>query len=244
MLNERGSLLGARVVTLEAQPRVIELRGTSVLRVQHAYGTNGIIIELEIPLAPVQPWEELAVAFDDFMQLARFCQNVGETDCIAKKLVTAVAWPLSAYFKTLASDPAPGRALGLFLIGVSSVDAFLELLDGFGGTVVYRKSDAQASAENLVPIYEYTWNHTTLQVLKLDRDVTYLQSAFPDLTLVEQMIWRYGDEVMMPSSSSETAASSRFAVCRSSATPMRSGCARSFASTKRTAARSSTRTRT
>ena len=31
----------------------------------------------------------------------------------------------------------------------------------------------------MVPLYEYTWNHTTLQVLKSDRSVTYLQCLYP-----------------------------------------------------------------
>ena len=32
---------------------------------------------------------------------------------------------------------------------------------------------------DLPPIYEFTWNHTTLQALKVDRSITYHQSLFP-----------------------------------------------------------------
>jgi FAD/FMN-containing dehydrogenase len=48
------------------------------------------------------------------------------------------------------------------------------------------------------PIYEYTWNHTTLHALRVDPSITYLQSLFPPddaLGLVEHMYDHFGDEV-------------------------------------------------
>jgi FAD/FMN-containing dehydrogenase len=62
-LRDRGNILGLRVVTLEEEPRVLELRGDEVFQVSHAWGLNGIITEVEIPLAPAYPWAELVVAF-------------------------------------------------------------------------------------------------------------------------------------------------------------------------------------
>jgi FAD/FMN-containing dehydrogenase len=196
VLNERGAIAGARVVTLEAEPRVVELRGYETNRVQHAYGTNGIITELAIPLAPAQPWTDIAVAFDDFMQLARFAEAVAHTDGIVKKLVTAVAWPIPRSFGTLKAALPAGCALGLFMIASATLLPFDELVAAFGGEVVYRMSDAEVAASGAVPIFEYAWNHTTLQVLKRDKDVTYLQSAFPSLDLVDEMNRRFGDEVV------------------------------------------------
>jgi len=194
-LAERGSILGARVVTLEAEPRVIELRGYAAHCVQHAYGTNGIITELEMPLAPAQPWTEIAVAFGDFMELARFCLAVGRADGIFKKLITAVEWPIPRYFGTLKASLAEGSALGLFMIGTASLVAFDEMVAAFGGDLVYKASEADVAASGAVPIYEYTWNHTTLQLLKREKSVTYLQAAFPDLAAVEAMQREFGAEV-------------------------------------------------
>jgi FAD/FMN-containing dehydrogenase len=194
-LAERGSIGSARVVTLEAQPRVIELRGFEAHCVQHAYGTNGIITELEIPLAPALAWTEIAVEFGDFMQLARFCLQVGRADGIFKKLVTAVEWPIPRYFGTLRAPLSDGSALGLFMIGTASLVPFAELVEAFGGALVYQQSEAEVAASGAVPIYEYTWNHTTLQLLKREKSVTYLQSAFPDLAAVEAMQQTFGGEV-------------------------------------------------
>ncbi len=195
VLSERGALAGVRVVTLEAEPRVVELRGFEAHRVQHAYGTNGIITELAIPLSPAQPWVDIAVAFDDFMQLARFSQTVARTDGIAKKLVTAVDWPIPRYFNTMKAALPEGKPLGLYMIASATLLPFLELVDVFGGQVVYRQTDAEVAAAGAVPIFEYTWNHTTLQLLKRDKDVTYLQSAFPSLERVAEMNARFGEEL-------------------------------------------------
>ena len=46
---DRGNLQAVRVVTVEAEPRVITLQGDEVQKINHAYGTNGIITELQIP---------------------------------------------------------------------------------------------------------------------------------------------------------------------------------------------------
>ncbi len=40
---------------MEASPRVLELTGDDLHKVSHAYGTNGIIVECEVPLAPAYP---------------------------------------------------------------------------------------------------------------------------------------------------------------------------------------------
>ena len=193
-LRDRGNLVSARVVTLEAEPRVLVLRGDEVGRVHHAYGTNGVITELEVAMAPAQTWVDVAATFADFMALARFCHALASADGIAKRLVTAVVAPIPQFFRPLQPLVAPELHLGLFMVAASGLDAFAALLAEHGGTQVYAAREAD------VPIYEYTWNHTTLQALKVDRSVTYLQTLFPGeayLDKVADMIARFGDEVPM-----------------------------------------------
>ncbi len=197
VLSEGGAVRSARVVTVEAEPRILELRGTDALRVQHAYGTNGIITELEVLLTPAHPWVDVAVTFTEFMQLARCCEAIGHASEIVKNLITAVDWPIPRYFGTMKATLPEGCALGMFMIAAPSMDAFLAMIAAFGGDVVYQQTAAEIAASGAVPIFEYTWNHTTLQLLKRDRDVTYLQSAFPSLDAVEAMIALFGDELIM-----------------------------------------------
>ncbi|MGE3865987.1 MAG: FAD-binding oxidoreductase, partial [Hyphomonadaceae bacterium] len=66
MLHERGNIIAARLVTLEAEPRVLELRGDDVGKFNHSYGVTGVMTELEMGLAPVEDWIDGVVVFDDF----------------------------------------------------------------------------------------------------------------------------------------------------------------------------------
>ena len=43
ILRDPGNLLRARVMTVEREPRIIELHGDEIQQVHHAYGTNGIL---------------------------------------------------------------------------------------------------------------------------------------------------------------------------------------------------------
>ncbi len=197
-LRDRGSLHAVRVVTMEDEPRVIELRGDDVQQVNHAYGTNGIITELEIPLAPAYPWAEVIVTFDAFMTAAHFGQALCDSDAIIKKLVSIHAWPIPSYFAALKSALPSGKAAALLIVSESCLEPFQDLVKDFGGTVTYTKA-AQDAAKGAA-IGEFTWNHTTLHARNVDPNFTYLQTLFPydpELKLLAHMEEHFGDEVIL-----------------------------------------------
>jgi FAD/FMN-containing dehydrogenase len=197
-LRDRGNLRAVRVVTMEDEPQVLELRGDAVYQVAHAYGTNGIITELEIPLAPAYAWAELIVAFDDFMMAARFGQALGDADGLIKKLITIVADPIPTCFAAFQGVIPPGAHCALLMVSEESIGPLQDLIDQFHGTIVYEKSAEEASRG--VAIWEYTWNHTTLHARTVDPSLTYLQTLFPgdhQLKLVEHLYHHFGDEVIM-----------------------------------------------
>jgi len=197
-LRDRGNLHAVRVVTMEDEPRVIELRGDEVQKVNHAYGTNGIITELEIPLAPAYPWAEIIVAFDDFMNSANFGQALGDADGIIKKLICVCAWPIPAYFAAFRDMIPEGKHCALLMVAESCLEPLQDLVREYGGTICYQKNAQEASKG--AAIAEYTWNHTTLHARSADPSLTYLQTLFPadkGLKLIEELYNYYGDEVMM-----------------------------------------------
>jgi FAD/FMN-containing dehydrogenase len=197
-LRDRGNLLSVRVVTMETEPRILELRGDDVYKVAHAYGTNGIITELEIPLAPAYPWTDLIVTFDDFMTAARFGQSLSDADGMIKKLVCICPDPIPNYFAALRSYIPDGKHCALITISETCLDPFQEYVKQFSGTITYQK-DAQDAVKGVM-LLEYTWNHTTLHARSVDPNITYLQTLFPadkKLELIESMYHHYGNEVMM-----------------------------------------------
>ena len=175
-LRDRGNLNAVRVVTMEDEPRVIELRGDEVQKVNHAYGTNGIITELEVPLGPAYSWVDVIVVFDDFMTAARFGQVLGESDGLIKKLISINAWPIPGYFAPLKSYLPEGKTAALLMIAEPSLELFGELVKEFGGTITY--TTAEPNLNKAAPLAEFTWNHTTLHARSVDPSLTYLQTLF------------------------------------------------------------------
>lgn len=197
-LRDRGNLHAVRVITMEDQPRVIELRGDDVHKVNHGYGTNGIITELEIPLGSAYGWAELIVTFDNFITAAKFGQAVGNSDGLIKKLISINAWPIPSYFAALKSYLPEGKHCALLMIAESCLEPLQDLIKEYGGITTYQKTAKEASKGTALA--EFTWNHTTLHARSVDPNLTYLQSLFPpdkNLNLVEEMYEHFGDEVIM-----------------------------------------------
>jgi FAD/FMN-containing dehydrogenase len=199
VLRDRGTVRALRVVTVEESPRVIVLEGDDVQKVVHAYGTNGIVTELDISLARAWPWAECIASFKEFMGAVRFAQALGEADAIVKKEVAPIDWGAAKYFKPLAGHLREGEAIVVLMIAEPSLEPFKDLLAEHGGACVFERLAGEGS-EEIPPLYEFTWNHTTLQALKVDKSVTYLQTLFPPpdhVALVEKMWKHFGDEVVM-----------------------------------------------
>ncbi len=197
-LRDAGSVLALKVVTCEPAPRLIELRGADIGKALHAYGTTSIVVEVELALAPAYPWVEMVAAFDDFAAAAHFAQALGESDGIFLKLDSLMAWPLPRYFRGLEEGTLPeGRHVVMIMVAAGNAATVRDLVRGRGGTVTLERRYVEDRA--ITPLYEYTWNHTTLQALKVDKTVTYLQTIFPLGANVEALIAShemFGDEVM------------------------------------------------
>jgi FAD/FMN-containing dehydrogenase len=194
-LREHGNILAARVVTCEERPRVLELRGDAAQKINRAYGTTGIITEVEMPLAPAWRWVDVIVAFDDFFGAFQVGHEAAMADGIVKKLMTPITWPIPSYFRDIREHCPDGKSILIAMIAEPSLEAFKYLLGNRGTITMERPFDESAGKE---PIYEYAWNHTTLQLLKVDRTITYLQCLYPHdrlLECVRKMHELFGEEV-------------------------------------------------
>ena len=194
-----GNVLGLRAMTIEAEPQVIELRGAEAMLMHHLWGTNGLVLELEIGLAPAHPWQETLTTFADFGPALAFADALAHAPGIVKREVAFLAQPVPDHLTQLADHLPAGCQAVLSLVAESCEQPFNELVAAHGGTVGYRKTAAEVQKSNRT-LMEFTWNHTTLHALKVDKSLTYLQSSFVPGQHVQQiteMAALFGDEVWM-----------------------------------------------
>lgn len=199
-LRDFGNVLRLRVVTMEAEPKALDLTGEDLHKVTHAYGTNGIITEVEMPLTAAYDWVDVIVGFDSFMDAARYGNALGREDGLLTKLITPIAAPIPwLYFKRHQKYLTETRSICAVMVAPHSLDAFLAFTRRAGREVVYNAATASdEEKKGLPPAFELAWNHTTLRALRVDPSITYLQSLYPfpnHLALVEKMDAMFPGEV-------------------------------------------------
>lgn len=195
-LSEPGNVLGLRVLTMEEHPRVLELHGSDIAKASHAYGTNGVITEVEIALAPAHDWIDMLLAFPDLAAAAGFGDAFARSDAVKKLCCVLASGIVQAWFTPHAGRLADAEAAALVMVAPAACDAVAVLAGRHGGRVALQEPTADAAT----PLYEFTWNHTTLWALKRDRTITYLQTLFPAPDHVGKalaMAEKFGDEVPM-----------------------------------------------
>ncbi len=187
-LRDLGNIIRLRVVTMEAEPQVLEFRGEELARVSHAYGTNGIITEIEMPLAPAYDWVEIFVATEDFMEAARFAEELANEDGILIKLASVYEAPVAKdYFQRVAPYVEKDTTLIGLMVAPHAMDAFEVFLARRPAARMIYRSDDNDWARTPGPVFEYGWNHTTLRALKVDPSITYLQVRFGHPTHLEKV---------------------------------------------------------
>lgn len=205
-ISDPGAVLALQVVTVEESPRVIELEGADIRKVLHAYGVNGIITEVAVPLAPWQPWAERVLAFPSLGDAARFGTALGAAEGIAKKEIAIFDARIAPFLKRLAPLIPAGRAFAILMVAEPQAPALADLAAEHGGTTVYERGwqEAETAAfhtyRDMPPLYEYCWNHTTLHALRVEPDITYLQVRFPagsEVALIEALEAELGDELLL-----------------------------------------------
>ncbi len=199
-LRDIGNVLRLRVVTMEQEPRVLEVKGAELAKVMHAYGTNGIITEVEMPLDAAYDWVDVMVGFDDYMDGVRFADLLANRDGLLFKDIATIAAPVPYdYFLRHQKFLKREDSVVLLMVAPHAVDPFLALAAREHARILYRSDTATPEEKKgLPPVFELAWNHTTLRGLRVDPTITYLQALYRFPTHVEsvaRMTRIFGDEV-------------------------------------------------
>lgn len=199
MLRDDGNVGYVKVMSVEPEPRIIELHGPEIQKVQHAYGTNGIILEIDVALTPATDWVHAAALFDGYDKALRFAMAAQDKglDCY---LLTPVERRFAPFY-TKYGALFPSDRDGVFaMVAPGEMQRFEDLAGSHDGALSFAMRKPDLIAQGLQPAYECGWNHTTLQALKADKSWTYLQVAYPrpfDPELVLRQMRRYGDDLYM-----------------------------------------------
>lgn len=198
VLRDDGNVRSLRIITLEEEPRIIELEGSDIQKVHHAYGTNGIITELELAIRPSVDWHHAIALFDDYTDAMHFGEALCREDYDIY-LISVVDKRFSPFYRDL-KDVFPDDKHAVFsMVGPNTIEAFKADAKAQGGEVSLMMDDETLNAAGLPPSYECSYNHTTLQALKSDRAWTYLQIAYPqpyDPAADEAILAEYGDDIL------------------------------------------------
>jgi FAD/FMN-containing dehydrogenase len=198
VLRDPGNLQRCRVVTVDHTPEVITLHGDQIQQVHHAYGSNGIITEVEMALSPAVEWLHVIALFPRYRNVLDCAVAAGGL-MPACFLLSAVDRRFAPYYTTLQGHFSADRDALFAMVAPDAMGAFESLVVAQGGNIVLARTESQLEAAGLPTADECAYNHTTLQALKADRSWTYLQVAYPqpfDATIVLRQMARWGDEVL------------------------------------------------
>ncbi len=199
-LRDYGNIIRMKVATMERTPRVLEFTGDDLHKVSHAYGTNGVITEIEMPLGPAYNWVDVIIGFDDFRTAASYGLALGQQDGLALKELAVIAAPAPHdYFLRHRKFLPRDRHVACVMVADFAIEAMLAFTRRFKGAELLMRSDrlAEEEAKGLPPVYELTWNHTTLRALRVEPKITYLQVLYPypdTVDLATRIFERFGQE--------------------------------------------------
>ncbi len=200
VLRDPGNILRLTAMSVEQQPKSRVFEGAEVLHVHHAWGLNGVITDVTLRTVPRRDWVGCMATFDSYEAAYATGYAIASASDIGAKLVSTVDARITAYFPRLDGHIRKGRDLLVSLVPSADVERFASLVSEQGGQTDLTLTEERRKELGLPHVFDFSYNHTTLQVLKADRTATYQQvgcPAPPDPARIADLRRRIGDDVWM-----------------------------------------------
>lgn len=173
-LRDPGNVLGMEIVTVEPQPRRRQLMGDAAAPLNHAYGTNGIIVALTMPTAPLRRWQELLVAVSDLERGLHLADQL-RTEALPVKELSVYDQQIVAMVRPFQGGVAGmGGCRLIVVVAAEAMDTVQRSLTHHNARLLLQRPQTVAGS-----LRELTWNHTTLHARVADPTWTYLQLLLP-----------------------------------------------------------------
>ncbi len=200
MLRDGNNIERISALSVEREPKRHEFTGKDVSAIHHAWGLNGVITDLVLGTVPSARWFNIIASFDTYRSSFEVGMALGSARELNLKLLSTIDRRIAASIKQLGAISERQRDLLLVIVAEEDVGETLRLIAEGGGVKELELDNAAMKATGLPTLSEFSYNHTTLQVLKHDRTVTNLQVTFPaplDSSKIDALQAVLGDEVLM-----------------------------------------------
>ena len=182
-----GTIMSIRVMTISEEPEVLEVRGPELTDFHHTYGTNGIIIDIEIALAPAREWHEYLISFNTLEQALNFSTLLANSSAIDTRNVALFDAYSAGHFEQTPSDLSPLKYIVIVIIASNGLTAMFDLIASNEGNIEWSQTAEQMNSSKQT-LMECCWNHSTLHALKFNKKLTYLQTEYDVESVAEQLL--------------------------------------------------------
>ena len=179
-LREKGNIVSLSALSVEETPQERVFEAEEALQIHHAWGLNGAIIEITLRTVPTRNWIGCMATFDSYRDTYAAGYDLAVAAEIGCKLCSTVDARIVEYFPRLEGHIREGKHLLVAMVPAEEVEGFRNLIEERGGHVDLALSEAEREARSIPHVFEFSYNHTTLQVLKADRSATYQQIGVSD----------------------------------------------------------------
>lgn len=196
-LRNPANILSIRLMTMGPTPRDITLTGADMYKAAHAYGVNGVITNIEIPIDPATDWQEVIVSLPGLDAALTFGLSIAGPDGPLCRMISLFeAGIAERYFLRHREFLTEGAAQVAVYVAPQDMALLAAIAADHDGAITY---DVGRATRRMPALYELGWNHTTLRAMKVDPELTYLQASFgPDPAATARAVKAaFGDELLL-----------------------------------------------
>lgn len=179
-LREPGNIIALTVLSVDGSPQEHVFENEDVLKIHHAWGLNGVIVDVTLRTVPTRDWVACISSFETYENAYAAGYAVATAQTIAPKLSSVVDARIADYFPRLKGHVRAGMDLHVCYVPREDVEALKQIVASCDGHTDLAMDDQERQAAGIPHAFEFCYNHTTLQVLKSDRSATYQQIGVPD----------------------------------------------------------------
>jgi FAD/FMN-containing dehydrogenase len=185
------------ILTIEAQPRTLRYEGPAAMVALRTFGTTGIMVEIEMRLAPKLDYDQVAFSHPDWDKRFAWPDAAMRNGAWRKRVASQFQWPIPSFFKPIKKHIREGEHVSFLMPERSETAAVVASAEAAGLTVTYHRPLSDPPKPPFLS--DFTYNHTTLWAMKTDPAITYVQVNFTDdfRTQITALMTRYPGELFL-----------------------------------------------